>query len=55
MNYTQFAGTPLLNMVLWCVLRIYNDGDVEEEEEDSRHGQEGLDPRDNVVSEILLH
>ena len=38
-------------MVLWCVLRMYNDGEVEGEV--SRHDQEGLDQRDNVVGEIL--
>ena len=27
---TPLAGTPLLNMVLWCVLRMYNDGDKKE-------------------------
>ena len=37
-------------MVLWCVLRMYNDGEAEDE--DSQHDQEGLDPRDKVVSEI---
>ena len=44
----NFAGTPLLNMVL----RIYNDPDVEGE--DSRHDQGGLDPRDKVVGKILF-
>ena len=39
-------------MVLWCVLRMYNDGEVEGE--DSRHDQEGLDPKDKVVSEKLM-
>ena len=38
-------------MVLWCVLRMYNDGEVEGE--DSQHDQEGLEPRDNVVGETL--
>ena len=51
-KYTQFAGTPFLNMVLWSVLRMYNDGDVKGE--NSRHDQEGLDPRDKLVGEILL-
>ena len=38
-------------MVLWCVLRMYNDEKAEED--DSRHNQEGLDPRDKVVGETL--
>ena len=41
------SGTPLLNMVLWCVLRIHNDEDAEVE--DSHHGQDGLEHRDKVV------
>ena len=51
-KYSHVAGTPFLNMVIWCVLRMYNDGEVEGE--DSRHDQGGLDPRDKVVGEILL-
>ena len=41
-------------MVLWRVLRMYNDGEDEAGGGDSQHGQEGLDPGDTVVGEILI-
>ena len=40
-------------MVLWVGLRIHNDDDAEAE--DSQHGQDGLDHRDNVVGEAGSH
>ena len=46
----HISGTPLLNMLLWCFLRVYNN--EKEEGPNVQHDQDGLDQRDTVVGEV---
>ena len=49
-NHCIISGTPLLNMVIWCLLRVHNDGEADVQH--VQHGQDGLDHREKEVSAV---